>query len=276
MSDGTTGLDRIARAFAAARTSGRPALMPFITGGYPDLATTARLISELPAAGADLIEIGFPFSDPIADGPVIAESMHRALCSGVTPDAIFTMVRTAKPSIPLVAMVSISIVDRIGASKFIAAAVEAGFAGFIVPDADPRAAESIAAMAREHGAGFSALIAPTTSGARLKTLAGLSQGFVYLLARAGVTGERSDAPDIALRAAEVRGISSAPIAVGFGITTAEHVAAVGADADGAIVGSAIVRRMTDAMQRNESAADAALSLVRSLTGTRTSSSRSSQ
>lgn len=276
MSGGSSGIERIAHAFGAARASGRPALMPFVTGGYPDLATTARLIDELPAAGADLIEIGFPFSDPIADGPVIAESMHRALCDGVTPDAIFAAVRAAKPRIPLVAMVSISIVERIGASKFIAAAVDAGFAGFIVPDADPRAAEAIAAIAKEHRAGFSALIAPTTGGARLRALAGLSHGFIYLLARAGVTGERSDAPDIAARAAEVRAVSSAPIAVGFGITTAEHVAAVGADADGAIVGSAIVRRMTEAIQRNESAADAALLLVRSLAGERGGSARRGQ
>lgn len=259
-----SGADAIRAAFARASGEGRCARLPFITGGYPTQGEFERLLRELPAAGADLVEIGFPFSDPIADGPVIAESMHQALLGGVTPDTLFETVARVGCQAPLVAMVSVSIVDRMGAMPFITRCVEAGFSGIIVPDADPESAERLAAIAKAAGAGYCALIAPTTTDQRLRSLAGISSGFIYLLARAGVTGERTDAPDVAARVAQVRAVSSAPIAVGFGISTAEHVRSVGMHADGAIVGSAIVRRMTEATQRGESAAEAALSLVRSL------------
>ncbi|MFZ9880486.1 MAG: tryptophan synthase subunit alpha [Phycisphaerales bacterium] len=264
----TQGLIRIHDAFARARAEKRCALLPFITGGYPSIAATERLLRELPAAGADLIEVGFPFSDPIADGPVIAESMHRALLSGATPEGVFEAVARAKPAAPVIAMVSASIVGRMGAEAFVRRAVEAGFSGFIVPDADPASIGELSRLAAAHGAGFCALVAPTTGAARLRVLAEASTGFVYLLARAGVTGERSEAPEIAARAAEVRSVTRAPIAAGFGISTREHIAAVGQHADGAIVGSAIVRRMTDAAggaaDANTAAVDAALEMVRSL------------
>lgn len=258
------GVARIHAAFARARAQSRCAVLPFITAGYPDIATTERLLHELPHAGADLIEIGFPFSDPIADGPVIAESMHRALLAGCTPDSIFEAVARVSPSVPVLAMVSISIVDRMGAEQFVARAVSSGFAGFIVPDADPAAAKRLGELSRAYGAGYCALVSPSTTEPRMRDLVALSSGFVYLLARVGVTGERSDAPDVAARVAQLRKISSAPIAAGFGIANADHVRAVGHHADGAIVGSAIVRRMTEAAEKGESAAEAALSLVRSL------------
>jgi tryptophan synthase alpha chain len=265
----SSGIERVHGAFAKARAEGRCALLPFITAGFPDLATTERLLRELPAAGADIIELGIPFSDPIADGPVIAESMHRALLAGVTPDAVFSAVARVAPTIPVLAMVSISIVEKMGAAEFIRRGVECGLAGFIVADADPATAVTLSELARNQGAGFCALVSPSTSAARLRELIGISTGFVYLLARAGVTGERDDAPEIAARVQQIRAMTNAPIAAGFGIATAAHVAAVGAHADGAIVGSAIVRRMTIAhdqahLQNGESAADAALSLVRSL------------
>ena len=257
------GIARIHAAFANARRSG-VAVLPFITAGYPDIATTERLLRELPAAGADVIELGFPFSDPIADGPVIAESMHRALLGGVTPDAIFDAVARTRPTVPVIAMVSISIVERMGKAAFIERATGAGFSGFIVPDADPAAATELSRLASERGAGFCALVSPSTTAERLVELARISTGFVYLLARVGVTGERSDAPEIADRAAATRRATTNPIAAGFGIGTREHVLAVAKHADGAIVGSAIVRRMTEAHEKGESAAEAALSLVRSL------------
>ena len=258
------GQQQIRAAFARAREAGRCAVLPFITAGYPDAATTERLLRELPATGADIIEIGFPFSDPIADGPVIAESMHLALVAGITPDAIFDIVARAKPSVPVIAMVSVSIVERMGRDAFIARAVASGFSGFIVPDADPTALEALSAEAARHGAGFCALVSPTTPEERLAGLARQSTGFIYLLARVGVTGERTDAPEITERVARLRAITRAPIAAGFGIATAAHIKAVGAaGADGAIVGSAIVRKMTEAKNNSESAADAALSLVRS-------------
>lgn len=260
----SAGAARIRAAFDGSRARGRCALLPFITAGFPDLPTTAQLLKELPAAGADLIEVGFPFSDPIADGPVIAESMHRALASGVDPDAIFACVRAAQPSVPVLAMVSHSIVHRVGAVRFIKDAVDAGFAGFIVPDADPADATDLSAIAAGQGAGFCGLVSPSSRAERVRHIASISTGFVYLLARAGVTGVSADAPEISARTRELRACTSAPIAAGFGISTAEHVAVVGRDADGAIVGSAIVRAMMQAMERNESAVDAALSLVRRL------------
>lgn len=261
---GSGGAARIRDAFARAKARQRCALLPFVTAGYPDLATTARLLAELPAAGADLIEVGFPFSDPIADGPVIAESMHRALLAGVNPAAIFECVRSARPTVPVLAMVSHSIVHRIGVTRFIEDAVASGFAGFIVPDADPVDAAALSRIASSHGAGFCGLVSPSSSAERVRAVAALSTGFVYLLARAGVTGVSAEAPEIGARVRELRALSAAPIAAGFGISTAEHVAVVGRDADGAIVGSAIVRAMTEALEKNESAVDAALSLVRQL------------
>ncbi len=130
----TTGIEQIRRAFDLARARGSCALMPFITAGYPDLATTERLLRELPDAGADLIEIGIPFSDPIADGPVIAESMHRALLGGTTPEAVFACVERVHPSVPVLAMVSVSIVERMGVAPFLARCVGAGLAGVIIPE----------------------------------------------------------------------------------------------------------------------------------------------
>ncbi len=264
------GAGAIRAAFARARSEGRGALMPFITAGYPDLATTERILAGIDAAGADLVEIGFPFSDPIADGPVIAESMHHALLAGTTPAKVFEMVAHLKERAPLLApllaMVSVSIVERIGAERFIEQAVAAGFAGFIVPDADPADASRLSALAAARGAGYCALVSPTTPVDRLSSLAGVSTGFVYLLARAGVTGERNEAPEIEARVRAIRAVSGAPIAAGFGISTRAHVEAVARQADGAIVGSAIVRRMTEATRGGVDVANATLSAIRELRG----------
>jgi len=241
-------------------------LIPFVTGGYPDLASTERVLRELPAAGADLIEVGMPFSDPIADGPVIAESMHKALGRGATPENVFEAIRRAATDVPVVVMVSYSIVGRLGVERFVSRGVDCGVDGFIVPDADPSAAEAVSEVARAHGAGFCALVAPTTPSERAARLAAISSGFVYLLARAGVTGERSEAPDVADRVAALRELTPAPIAVGFGLSSREHVRAIGRQADGAIVGSALVRRMADAEAAGGPVVDTAIGFVRSLSG----------
>jgi tryptophan synthase alpha chain len=260
------GAGSIRAAFDRARAEGRGALMPFVTAGYPDLATTERVLSGIDVAGADLVEIGFPFSDPIADGPVIAESMHHALLAGTTPAKIFDLVARIHVRAPLLAMVSVSIVERIGAERFVEQAVAAGFAGFIVPDADPADASRLSALAAARGAGYCALVSPTTPADRLSTLARVSTGFVYLLARAGVTGERNEAPEIEARVRAIREVGAAPVAAGFGIATREHVVAVARQADGAIVGSAIVRRMTEANRAGGDVAEAALSAIRQLRG----------
>lgn len=235
-------------------TGPRKALMPFIVAGRPGLDRMPELLSSIESAGASAVEIGIPFSDPIADGPVIAASMHRALEQGVTPQAIFEAVARARPrtNLALVAMVSVSLVQRTGAAAFVKRAADAGIDGFIFPDAPLEEAEAFVGPARAAGCSASLLVAPATPPDRAGAIARASSGFVYLIARAGLTGEHAEAPEVVQRVGLIRGFSDLPIACGFGISTAEHVRAVvrpgrpdGADA--AIVGSALVRRMEDAL-----------------------------
>ncbi|MFK7960089.1 MAG: tryptophan synthase subunit alpha [Phycisphaerales bacterium] len=242
-------MGRIDDIFTSLKADGRTALMPFIAAGHPDLAVTEAVLPRLQAAGASIVELGIPFSDPIADGPVIASAMHEALAAGVRPADVLELVRRVRGSLDLgiVAMVSCSIVDRLGGPAFIDEAVDAGFDGFIVPDADLDAAERLFAAAAARDVALAMLIAPTTTDARRERLVGLSRGFTYLLARAGITGERAEAPDIGPGVAGIRRLApDLPIACGFGISQPEHVAAVTQKADAAIVGSALVRTMGDA------------------------------
>lgn len=243
-------MSRIPDIFARLRSEHRSALMPFVTGGYPSLEVTERVLPALGPAGASIIEIGIPFSDPIADGAVIAASMHEALCHGVTPEAIFGLVGGVRVAVSagLVAMVSHSIVRRMGDERFVKRAALSGFDGLIVPDIDTDGGErspagALARATSEQGLTCTFLIAPTTSERRIPSLVALCSGFVYVLARVGITGEREGAPEIADRITLVRRHTDLPVAVGFGISTAEHVAAVTEHADAVIVGSALVRRM---------------------------------
>lgn len=241
--------NRIEKIFAELLAKKQTALMPFITAGYPSMNITESVIGVLEEAGAHIIELGFPFSDPIADGPVIAASMHEALLSGVTPQSIFELVKRVRPTtnLGLIAMVSNSIVQRIGAQRFIADAYDAGIDGLIVPDIDTAIAGQMRDIASEHEMSFSLLIAPTTCEDRIKQITEICTGFVYVLARGGITGESHMPPDIAHRISLIRKHTNLPIAVGFGISTPEHVAAVTKEADAAIVGSALVRRMSDSV-----------------------------
>jgi len=239
--------NRIETIFREERAAGNAVLMPFITGGFPDLQTTREVLPALGRAGARIVEIGFPFSDPIADGPVIAASMHEALQHGVTPEDIFALcgeVSGSDDSCPaLVAMASISLLRAAGEETFARRAKRAGFAGLIVPDADLEESAALRSICDEHDLCLSLLISPTTSIDRAKRIAEISSGFLYLLARAGITGETDRAPNIEQRVTDLRRITDLPIAAGFGISTADHVTAVTASADAAIVGSALVRRM---------------------------------
>ena len=238
---------RIDSIFTDLRARKRTALMPFVTAGYPSLDSTRRVLPAVERAGASVIEIGIPFSDPIADGPVIASSMHEALTQGVTPRDVFDVVREVRPHVKLglVAMVSDSIITRMGPEQFICDAANAGFDGLIVPDIDLEAARPLAGLARIHNLSFTLLIAPTTTPQRLKSIIELCTGFVYLLARVGITGETQslDIEALRRRVAQIRSHTSLPIAVGFGISQADHIKAVAQVADAAIVGSALVRRM---------------------------------
>ncbi|HZW10266.1 MAG TPA: tryptophan synthase subunit alpha [Phycisphaerales bacterium] len=242
-------MNRIDAIFARARSSGSPLLMPFICGGHPSLGDGPGLLRALEEGGAGIVEIGFPFSDPIADGPVIAAAMHAALERGVTPDAIFRQVESVRAGlgVGLVAMVSASIVFRAGGpAGFARRAAAAGFDGVIYPDAPLEEAAELLSAARAEGLTASLLIAPTTSPERAEAIAGACSGFVYLLARTGITGERGEAPDVGRRVARLREATPLPIACGFGISTPEHVRAVVAHADAAIVGSALIRRIDQA------------------------------
>lgn len=243
-----------------------PAVLPFVTAGYPSLESTRALLPRLSALGVPVIEVGIPFSDPIADGPVIAESMHEALVAGCTPAGVFAAVRSVRPEVEsaLVAMVSVSIVDRHGAGRFAREAADAGFDGLIVPDIDLEEAPALRAACDAAGITCTLLVSPTSGKERIARIASLCSGFVYALARVGITGERSDAPEIGGLLARIRGTTDLPVAAGFGISTREHVGAVLQHADGAIVGSAIVRRMREAITAGRSPEDAAVELVRGL------------
>lgn len=240
---------RIPDMFSRLRASNRRAVMPFICGGFPGPGATAAVLPALQSAGASIVEIGIPFSDPVADGPVIAAAMNHALNAGATPLSVFSEVAAARPAltIGLVAMCSISIVHRMGgADGFCTKAAAAGFDGLIVPDITLEESAEVRSAAAARGLTCSLLVAPTSPPDRIAAIARACTGFVYLLARTGITGERQDTPDIGPLVRAIRAATDLPIACGFGISRADHVRAMTRDADAAIVGSALVRRMDDA------------------------------
>ena len=238
----------IAEQFASLAGAGqkRIALMPFIPAGYPDLETTAKCLPALEAAGASIIEIGIPFSDPIADGPVIQEAFGVALAKKLKLADVFATIKGARStiSIPLVAMVSYSIVYRFGVDRFCAMMREAGFDGLILPDLPPPEAEAVCERVRAGGLETILLVAPTTPRERRMEIARLTSGFVYYMSVTGITGERTELPrELAEGVRDMKSLSGRPVCVGFGVSTAAHVAQLAGVADGAIVGSALVRRM---------------------------------
>lgn len=239
---------RIEEIFAKHQQAGTKALMPFVVGGHPSADSLPRILQALDTAGADIIEIGFPFSDPIADGPVIAAAMHKALQNNVTPGKILESISAVRPHIKagMVAMLSVSITDRMGRASFLDRAKASGLDGVILPDLDPGEASQMAKLCEQRDLSLGLLVGPATSGTRLESILASCRGFVYLLARAGITGESNQSPEVGPRVTELRGLTPLPIACGFGIGSASQVAAVTAHADAAIVGSALVRRLQDA------------------------------
>ena len=220
------------------------AFMPFIAAGDPDLATTERLLRELSSAGADLIELGFPYSDPIADGPVIQASYTRALGKHVKLKEIFASVqRTSREiSTPIVGMVSYAIIFRHGVEAFVKEAREAGFAGLIVPDLPGDEAATFATLVTAQKMDLIQLIAPTTPPERAQKILKQATGFVYCIAVAGTTGARSElAPHLTEMLKSLRTQTNLPLAVGFGISGPDQIAHLKDLADGVIVGSAIVK-----------------------------------
>jgi tryptophan synthase alpha chain len=237
----------IAESFADVR--GRKiGLVPFLPAGYPDLDTTAAMLAAVDAAGATAIEIGFPFSDPIADGPTIQHSFTAALTRKVKVSDIFSMIQKCAPQIsaPMIGMLSYSIVFRHGPEKFFAEARSAGLAGLIIPDLPPPEANQVCTKIRAAGLDTILLVAPTTTPDRRREIAAMCSGFVYYLSVSGITGARENLPaDLADNVRQLRAFTDRPICVGFGISKPNHLSALAGIADGAIVGSAIVKRVTE-------------------------------
>ncbi len=220
------------------------AFIPFITCGDPDLETTEQLIPAIAEAGADLIELGIPFSDPTAEGPVIQEANLRALEGGTTTDRIFEMVSRvrAKVSIPLVFMTYANVVYSYGTERFLENAANAGISGLILPDVPFEEKEEFAQSCREHGLDLISLIAPTSHD-RIRMIARAADGFIYCVSSLGVTGVRKEiTTDIGAMTRLVREANpDIPCAIGFGISTPEQAASMAQHADGVIVGSAIIK-----------------------------------
>ena len=236
----------IAAAFARAREAGRTALLPYVMAGYPDVATSEALAVALGEAGADLLELGVPFSDPMADGATIQAASQRALEGGMTPEGALALAGRihARIATPLVLMTYYNPIFSSGVEAFCEQAVQAGVAGLIVPDLPPEEAEPLEMAARARGIALIYLVTPTSPDERLAQVAEAAKdsgGFLYCVSLSGTTGARDRLPEhLAAFIARVRGHSDLPLAVGFGVSRPEHVAEIGILADGAVVASALL------------------------------------
>ena len=235
---------RIEHTFAALRGRGERALVTFFMAGDPSLDVTERLLLEADRRGADVIELGVPFSDPIGDGPVNQRSAERALQAGTSLIRVLETVARMRERVraPIVLMAYYNPLHAFGLKAFARTAVEAGVDGVLVLDLPPEEATDLAAEAETVGLDVIHMVAPTSTAPRLRLIARRSGGFIYVASRLGVTGERADLPaDLGAQLRSLRMVTTKPICVGFGIGKPEQVATVGALADGVIVGSAIVR-----------------------------------
>jgi tryptophan synthase alpha chain len=236
-----TPLDAV---FTRLRAEGGRALVPYFTAGDPTLEVTRQLVEEAAARGADVIELGLPFSDPLADGPTIQRAGARALAGGVSLAKLLPVVAALRGQVatPLVLMSHLNPIHRYGLEAAARDLAGAGLAGLIVPDLPLEESAPVARAASAAGLDLIQLAAPTSGPARLRRLARQSRGFVYLVALTGITGERAALPpDLVALVRDLRAVTTKPICVGFGVSTPAHVAEVVRYADGAIVGSAIVR-----------------------------------
>lgn len=244
------GTGRIAAAFAA--HGRRAALMPYLMGGYPDVAGSLAIASSYADSGADLIELGVPFSDPLADGPVIQTAGERALAAGTTLDDIFAMVEQLSPRLPVIVMCYANMVHARGPEAFAERLARAGGAGVIVPDQPVDEAARVIAACEAHSLAFVPLVAPTTTDERLELIVRHAQGFIYLVSVAGVTGERGELPaELPQVVGRVRNHTDLPVAVGFGVSTPAQAGELAEFADGVIIGSRLVRMVGDAASAEE-------------------------
>ena len=249
-------MSRLSEAFAAARRQGRTALVCYAMGGD---GNTAALLTAIDEAGADVIELGLPFSDPIADGPVLQAAATRALAAGATVRGLLSTVGKLRLRAPVVAMGYMNPVESMGVQPFARALREAGLCGAIIPDLPLEEAQPLRDALSAEGLDLVPLVAPTTPPERAAAIARTAQGFVYYVSVTGVTGARAALPDdLVKRLAELRALSSAPVAVGFGISKPEQAAALKGKADGVVVGTALV------LTAQTAGIAAAADLVRSL------------
>jgi tryptophan synthase alpha chain len=258
MPDGTateTGAARIATAFEAARDKGRAALMPYLMGGFPDQGTATAVANSYADAGADLIELGVPFSDPLADGPTIHAADTAALAAGATLESVLETCAAVGERVPVALMVYANMVFATGPAGFAERASAAKASGVIVPDLPLEEQAPVREALGARGLALIPLIAPTTPPERRSRICASAEGFVYLVSTVGVTGEREQLPpELTGLIAAAKEEASVPVAVGFGISTPEQAAAVGRLADGVIIGTRLVRAVGDAADRDSAVA----------------------
>jgi tryptophan synthase alpha chain len=253
-------MSRIADRFARLRRAGEKALVPFVTAGDPDLATTAELVIAMAEAGADAIELGVPFSDPIADGPTIQRASERALAGGTTLRRILALVKQLRPQveIPLLLMGYANPFYALGPEGFAAEAAASGVDGVICPDLPPEEGADLYGALEKAGVDAVLLAAPTTTPKRLALLVERTRGFLYCVSLTGVTGARSavaQGVETSVRAAKA--LRDIPVCVGFGVSTPAHAADIGRYADGVVVGGAVVDRIERAKSRDAAVTDVA-------------------
>lgn len=253
--------------FEKLRASGKKALMPFITAGDPNMDFTAKVLKRLQELGCSMAEVGIPYSDPIADGPVIQASYTRALTNKIKLHQIFDRIEQDRKTLtmPLVSMVSYAIIHRQGPEAFVESAKQAGFSGAIVPDLLVEESTALSKVCRERDFNLIQLVTPTTPPERALRIAQESSGFLYFVSVTGITGERTQLPEgLVDRVGWLKSRTDLPICIGFGISKPEHVRLLAPVCDGLIVGSAIVRCLEGANRSEDEAIASASTLVKSL------------
>jgi tryptophan synthase alpha chain len=250
---------RLDARFASLKAQGRPALVTFVTGGDPDAETSARILAGLPAAGADIIEIGVPFTDPMADGPAIQAAGLRALAAGATLSGVVDLVRGFRAGdrdTPIILMGYFNPIYIYGVERFLADAVSSGVDGLIVVDLPPEEDDELCLPALAAGLNFIRLATPTTDDKRLPMVLRNTSGFVYYVSITGITGARTpDFGEVAAAVERIKRHTDLPVCVGFGVKTAEHAALIGSSADGVVVGSALVEAVRTSLDETGKATE---------------------
>lgn len=259
--------NRIENKFQQLRKRRQKAFIPFVTAGFPNLSLTEQFVLGFESAGADIVELGIPFSDPLADGPTIQKASQKALKKGVTVKKILTAVKNirGKSQIPLALMTYYNPVFHYGQEKFIKDAGKAGVDGLIIPDLPPEEAHDFMAACRKTGMATIFFLSPTTKSARMKKIIACSTGFVYFVSLTGVTGARRSLPaDLAAKVRAAKRLTDKPVCVGFGISNPRQAALLSKYADGVIVGSAIIKKIEQDIRRPKGH-EKVLGFVRALT-----------